>query len=92
MQITIGDLGAVTGVLIYRPEFSKHLYRKPHIISIGYVTFSIVIASLLWWWMAKENRRRDIIVAEAPEGKVEDVDIEEKIRLGDRHLLWRYQV
>ncbi|KAI0795290.1 major facilitator superfamily domain-containing protein [Irpex lacteus] len=94
MQITIGDLGAVTGVLIYRPEWAKDHYRKPHIIAIGYLVLAIVVASALWWWMAKENRRRDEVLASRGEegGKSVEEDHEEKTRLGDRHLKWRYQV
>ena len=55
MQITIGDIGAIVGVLIYRPSFQGHRFRKPHIIAIGYVTFAVAVASYLWWAMAKEN-------------------------------------
>ena len=105
IQISIGDLGAVTGVLMYRPEWAKNHYRKPHIIAIGYLVFAIAAASALWWWMARENRRRDglvgggggvgvgkvgeergIEVEESPE------EAEEKIKLGDRHIKWRYQI
>ncbi|KZV74541.1 MFS general substrate transporter [Peniophora sp. CONT] len=95
MQITIGDLGAVTGVLIYRPEWSAHHYRKPHIVTIGYVAFAIVVASVLWFWMEKENRRRGEVVREV-EGDVKGapysgiVSEEERIRLGDRDVHWRY--
>ncbi|KAI0090538.1 major facilitator superfamily domain-containing protein [Irpex rosettiformis] len=103
MQITIGDLGAVTGVLIYRPEWAKNHYRKPHIIAIGYLAFAIVVASTLWWWMAKENRRRDEILASSggggengklgrADGDEAEGDAVEKIRLGDRHIKWRYQI
>ncbi|KAI0685417.1 major facilitator superfamily domain-containing protein [Cytidiella melzeri] len=99
MQITIGDLGAVTGVLIYRPEWEKDHYRKPHSIAIGYLSFAIVVTSALWWWMDKENRRRAEILGSAG-GEVDDalgkVDFEddrrERVRLGDRHVQWRYQV
>ena len=105
MQITIGDLGAVTGVLIYRPEWAKNHYRKPHIIAIGYLVLAIVVASALWWWMARENRRRDEVLAVRGRGgngeeegvvreggKSEDEEREERVRLGDRHIEWRYQV
>jgi len=89
MQITIGDMGAVTGVLLYRPAFSAHRFRGPHIIAIGYLTFSIVIAGALWYSMASENRRRAGIIAV---GKVEKVDRETKVLLGDRDVHWRYRV
>ncbi|KAH9047698.1 major facilitator superfamily domain-containing protein [Lactarius hengduanensis] len=89
LQITVGDLGAVTGVLLYRPAYSAHRFRKPHIIAIGYLTFSIVIASGLWFRMARENRRREEIIAA---GKDEEVDYETKVLLGDRDVHWRYTV
>ncbi|KAI0697444.1 major facilitator superfamily domain-containing protein [Cytidiella melzeri] len=83
MQITIGDLGAVTGVLIYRPEWEKDHYRKPHSIAIGYLSFAIVVASALWWWMDKENWRRAEILGSAG-GEVDDalgkVDFEDDRR------------
>ncbi|KAH9042020.1 major facilitator superfamily domain-containing protein [Lactarius pseudohatsudake] len=89
LQITVGDLGAVTGVLLYRPAYSAHRFRKPHIIAIGYLTFSIVIASGLWFRMARENRRREELIAA---GKDEEVDYETKVLLGDRDVHWRYTV
>ncbi|KAI0304323.1 major facilitator superfamily domain-containing protein [Multifurca ochricompacta] len=88
MQITIGDLGAVTGVLLYRPAFSAHRFRKPHIIAIGYLTFAIIVASALWHSMASENRRRTEIIAA---GK-DEVERETKVLLGDREVHWRYRV
>ncbi len=89
LQITVGDLGAVTGVLLYRPAYSKHRFHKPHIIAIGYLTFSIVVASGLWLRMAGENRRRAEMIAA---GKGEEVDYETKVLLGDRDVHWRYTV
>lgn len=89
MQITIGCMGAITGVLIYRPAFSAHHYRKPHIVAIGYLTFAIAIASTLWHFMASENRRRAKIIAA---GKDEEVDRKTKVLLGDREIHWKYHV
>jgi len=89
MQITIGDMGAVTGVLLYRPAFSAHHFRGPHIVAIGYLTFSIVIAGALWYSMASENRRRAGIIAV---GQDLEVDRETKVLLGDREVHWTYRV
>ncbi|KZT25394.1 MFS general substrate transporter [Neolentinus lepideus HHB14362 ss-1] len=88
MQITIGDIGAIAGVLIYRPNFAAHLYRKPNIIAIGYLTFAISVATYLWVWMANENRRRDRLMEQSTEDLPKG---DEKIRLGDRALDYRYQ-
>ncbi|TFY69078.1 hypothetical protein EVG20_g3300 [Dentipellis fragilis] len=88
MQITIGDCGAITGLLIYRPEFAAHHFRKPHIIAIGYIFLGIASASALWYWMARENRRRAEIIAS---GK-DEVDSKTRLDLGDRDVHWKYQV
>jgi len=89
MQITIGDMGAIAGVLIYRPNFAGHHYRKPHIIAIGYLSFAILVASYLWVWMSRENKRRDQLVGEGKETAVAE---EDSIRLGDRDEKYRYQL
>lgn len=95
MQITIGDTGAIAGVLIYRPAFAGHRYRKPHIIAIGYLLFSIVVATYLWTWMRRENNRRNRL---GEEGKVgaKQAEANESIasanRLGDRDPSYRYQL
>ncbi|KAF7314330.1 MFS general substrate transporter [Mycena kentingensis (nom. inval.)] len=87
MQITIGDIGAIAGVLVYRPELSGDRFRKPHLISIGYLLFSAAVATYLWVWMSRENQRRDAI---AEEGK--DIEEEDSERLGDRSLRYRYAI
>jgi hypothetical protein len=89
MQITIGYLGAVTGVLVYQPEFPTQHFRKPHIIAIGHLTFSIVVAGVLWHRMASENRRRAEMIAA---GKDKIVGRETKVLLGDREIHWKYRV
>jgi len=81
-------------VLIYRPNLSTHRFRIPHIISIGYLLFSILVAVYLWTWMARANQKRD--ATQAGEGK--DIDglsstsPEERLRLGDRHPNYRYVI
>ncbi|KAH8825764.1 major facilitator superfamily domain-containing protein [Flagelloscypha sp. PMI_526] len=96
MQITIGDIGAIAGVLIYRPSLSANNFRKPHIIAIGYLIFAILVASYLWWWMEKENKRRDALLTSEAAHTAEKEDGErrrlEKLRLGDRDLEYRYVV
>ena len=64
MQITIGDTGAIAGVLIYRPAFAGHLY-KPHITAIGYFLFAIAVAMYLYTWTRRENNRRDRLGVES---------------------------
>ncbi|KAF9452888.1 MFS general substrate transporter [Macrolepiota fuliginosa MF-IS2] len=92
MQITIGDIGAIAGVLIYRPSLSAHRFRTPHIIAIGYLLFSVLVASYLWWWMSRENARRTSILAARGEKNEDEEELtpEEKQRQGDRALRYRY--
>ncbi|KAF8195576.1 major facilitator superfamily domain-containing protein [Pholiota molesta] len=67
MQITIGDIGAISGVLVYRPSLNANRFRKPHIIAIGYLLFAILVTLYLSTWMNRENKRRDRILAENKE-------------------------
>ncbi|GAB1520581.1 hypothetical protein RhiTH_003660 [Rhizoctonia solani] len=89
MQISIGDLGAIAGVLIYRPEWSANRFRKPHIISIGYLVFALVVTVWLWVWMTHENKRRDRLMNNE-KGLDEETDAEDKVDQGDRYVGWRY--
>ncbi|KAF5385636.1 hypothetical protein D9757_005518 [Collybiopsis confluens] len=91
-QITFGDIGAIAGVLIYRPNFAGHQYRKPHIIAIGYLFFSIVVASYLWFGLSRENKRKEELLLKSPKAQQEasEDSVEERRRLGDRHVLYRY--
>jgi len=95
IQISIGDLGAIAGVLIYRPEWNAHRFRKPHIISIGYLLFGVAVAVYLWAWMARDNRRKELILKERDINSNEKVDgvaeAKARVREGDRHIQWRYQ-
>jgi len=89
MQIMFGDIGAIAGVLIYRPEFEGHEYRKPHIISIGYLLLSAAVAAYLWFRLSRENKRKAEV--QQPTGfEVSQYVIEGRKRLGDRHASYRY--
>ena len=90
MQVTIGDIAAIAATLIYRPSLSAHVYRKPNLIAIGYVLFAILMATYLWVVMARENKRRDAVLADK-EGSWLETD-EERVRLGDRSIHYRYQL
>ncbi|CCO31097.1 putative transporter C1002,16c [Rhizoctonia solani AG-1 IB] len=90
MQISIGDLGAIAGVLIYRPEWSANRFRKPHIISIGYLVFALAVTVWLWAWMERENKRRDKLTTKNEKESVRELDAEEKVDQGDRYIGWRY--
>ncbi|KAH7885343.1 major facilitator superfamily domain-containing protein [Phlebopus sp. FC_14] len=91
LQITIGDIGAIAGCLVYRPSLSSHLYRKPNLIAIGYLVFAILVTVYLWAMMARENRRREQLLAENVEILPELVT-EDKLRLGDRSVYYTYQL
>ncbi|KAF8147333.1 major facilitator superfamily domain-containing protein [Mycena galopus ATCC 62051] len=94
MQITIGDIGAIAGVLIYRPEFAAHRFRKPHIIAIGYLLFAAAVATYLWVYMSRENKRRELLAADHDEKRSLDTAEDEVLqqRLGDRSILYRYVI
>ncbi|KAG1822985.1 MFS general substrate transporter [Suillus subaureus] len=89
LQISVGDIGAIAGCLIYRPTLDSHLYRTPNLIAIGYLLFAIVMTTYLWRVMSAENRRRDGLLSQ---GEAKEETEEERIRLGDRSVRYRYQI
>ncbi|KAH7913398.1 major facilitator superfamily domain-containing protein [Hygrophoropsis aurantiaca] len=89
LQITVGDIGAIAGCLVYRPTLSSNLYRRPNIISIGYLLFAILMTSYLWISMSRENRKRGHLLAEGVDNKESD---EDRVRLGDRSIHYKYQL
>lgn len=90
MQIFIGDIGAIAGVLIYRPSLSAHFFRIPHIIAIGYVIFGILIASGLSIYMNRSNRLRATTATSA--AKTTGSESQEACNLGDRNASYYYQI
>jgi len=91
MQITIGDIGAIAGVLIYRPNLSGNRFRIPHIISIGYLLFAVLVTIYFSTWMSHESKRRDRLLINEGE-KIEPFTPEERQRLGDRDIHYRYVI
>lgn len=90
MQITFGDIGAISGVLVYRPSLNVNFFRVPHIIAIGYVCFGIVVATYLWISMARDNRNRLVLRETGNEkGRTRD---QNGLVLGDRALTFVYQI
>jgi len=94
LQISIGDLGAIVGVLVYRPSLANNNYRVPHIIAIAYLVFGIMVTAWLWYWLSSENARREAIVSSSrdkDETSSNDDEAQRRV-LGDRHVKWRYQL
>ncbi|KAF9463034.1 major facilitator superfamily domain-containing protein [Collybia nuda] len=82
MQITIGDIGAITGL-------SGYLFRIPHLITIGYLVFAALVTTYLSIWMSRENDRRDFI-ARSQKDNPEPSLMQNGSRLGDRDIHYRY--
>lgn len=100
MQISIGNCGAITSTLIYRPtpaSFPANHYRKPHIITMGYIVGAMIVAAFLWFFLAKANARRDALQAKASEAGLEKPGAsvateQERLVQGDRHVSFRYRL
>lgn len=91
IQIFIGDVGAISGVLVYRPSLNAHFYRIPHIIAIGYTIFGMLVAAYLWAYMGRKNTQRAALRAAGGEQTEKMVEGEARL-LGDRHPSYVYQI
>jgi len=54
MTITIGNLGAVLGTQLYRPNTSPRWYLG-HGFALGYLVGNLIVAGALWVLLEKEN-------------------------------------
>jgi hypothetical protein len=84
MTITIGNLGAVLGTQLYRPNTSPRWFLG-HGFAIGYLGCNILVTGTLWWCLGRENGRK-----EERRGAVEGVSEEEPIR-SDEDVRWVFQ-
>lgn len=92
MQIGIGDIGAIIGVLVYRPKDSPR-YVPGHIISIAFLALGIVSQGALWWLLRRENRLRATGGRDDRlKGEVSKDEEALLLRLGDQHPSHRFQL
>lgn len=79
MTITVGNLGAVIGTQLYRPNTSPRWYLG-HGFALGYLVANICVAVTLWVCLARENAKKIARVegGELVEGPIKD---DEDIRL-----------
>lgn len=85
MQISIGNLGAVIGMQMYRTETSPR-YFLGHGMAMGYLCMNIIVVSIVWFVLKKENEKRD-----AGERDERLVGVAEGEWLGDDDPRWRFQ-
>lgn len=89
MQISIGNLGAVIGTQLYRPNTAPR-YVLGHSFALGYLCMNIVVVSTLWFILNKENRDKERHLVAHPETRGFH-DSDEDLKLGDRHPRWKFQ-
>ncbi|GAA6008033.1 hypothetical protein JCM11491_006584 [Sporobolomyces phaffii] len=59
MQIFVGDIGAIAGVLVYRPDLNGHFFRLPHGIAILYTGLGVLLALAMSWRMHVANKEKN---------------------------------
>jgi hypothetical protein len=79
MTITIGNLGAVLGTQLYRPNTSPRWYLG-HSFALGYLFFNLVNTGALWVLLERENRVKTARVAEGERGDTESIVSDEDVR------------
>lgn len=83
LQISVGNLGAVLGTQLYRPNTSPRFYLG-HGFAISYLVGNILVVSTLWFVLSFENRKRDRIVGEGQSENDGQIQNDDDVR-------WRFQ-
>ncbi|KAF2091549.1 MFS general substrate transporter [Saccharata proteae CBS 121410] len=83
MQISVGNLGAVIGTQLYRPDTSPR-YVLGHAFALAYLAANILVVGILWAVLSRQNRKREGIVAE------DGAPGPEKEWGGDEDVRWRF--
>lgn len=86
MQISIGNLGAIMGTQLYRPEWAPR-YIQGHAVALVYMFASAVVVAVTWYLLDRENKRRDRIQSSASAAIDPDAPFE-----GDQDVRWRFMV
>ena len=81
----IGDVGAIVGVLVFRPSLAHDFYRIPQGISILYTGLGMILAAVLSITMARANRNGNAARASAKERAGAPA-------IGDRAREYRFQI
>ncbi|ANB14268.1 Tna1p [Sugiyamaella lignohabitans] len=86
IQISIGDIGAIVGCQVYRPNQAP-TYPAGHGVALGFLGMSIITTLILWYTLDRENKRRDEITNGPPTDKsfITGDDF-----TGDDDVRWRY--
>jgi len=79
MTITIGNLGAVLGTQLYRPNTSPRWYLG-HSFALGYLCLNIVVVSTLWFCLRRENQQKLERQAQGEVGSEGTVKSDEDVR------------
>lgn len=83
MQISIGNLGAVLGTQLYRPNTSPRFYLG-HGFAIGYLVANLVVVATLWWVLDKTNKKKE----QEASGETVDHDV---VVESDEDVRWMFQ-
>ena len=83
LQISVGNLGAVLGTQLYRPNTSPRFYLG-HGFAIGYLIGNICVVGTLCLILNRENRKRERVLADHSTNVMGQI-------LSDEDIRWRFQ-
>ncbi len=91
MQISVGTIGAVIGIQLYRAPWGPRYYVG-HSVAVGYLAVNIAIVCLLRVILQKENERKAAERQARGLGVLADVGKEGVNFLGDDDPRWVFQL
>ncbi|RDW62295.1 hypothetical protein BP6252_11728 [Coleophoma cylindrospora] len=79
MTITIGNLGAVLGTQLYRPNTAPR-FLLGHAFALGYLCANLVVVGLLWTLLERENNAKRERTASGDTGGDQNIVSDEDVR------------
>lgn len=90
MQISIGNMGAVIGTQLYRPEWSPRFYVG-HGTAFAYLASNVIVVGTLWLVLKKQNEKKAATRAEKNIPTLEEVGSAGDDFEGDEDPRWVFQ-
>ncbi|KAH0270491.1 MFS general substrate transporter, partial [Aureobasidium melanogenum] len=88
LQLMFGNCAGIMSSFLYPKEEGPRFIRG-HAVSLGMVSFAMIVYAFMWWFFSHENKKR---INGERDYKIEDMSEEEIADLGDENPKFLYSI